>query len=88
MTRELERAGITTVLFSALPKIPYSMGANRIVACPSITCLLGDPQLDRDQERALRVRMLRRGLAALRTAVDRPTIFGEGGAVDATEAVS
>jgi betaine reductase len=87
MVKELERAGITTVLFSALPKIPYSMGTSRIVACPSITCLLGDPRLDHDQERALRVRMLRRGLTALRTAVERPTIFGEGGAPEQAEAM-
>ena len=62
-------------MFSALHRIPFSLGVSRIVPCPLITCLLGDPNLPPDEERALRVTMLRRGLAALRTAVQGPTAF-------------
>lgn len=75
MVKELERAGIPTVMYSALHKIPVSLGVSRIVPCPAITCLMGDPKLPPAEEREMRIEMLRRGLAALRTPVQGPTMF-------------
>lgn len=62
-------------MYSALHRIPLSLGVSRIVPCPVITCLMGDPTLPPDGEREVRVDMLRRGLAALRTPVRGPTTF-------------
>jgi hypothetical protein len=62
-------------MYSPLPRIPFSLGVSRIVPCPVITCLMGDPRLPLDEERALRIGMLRRGLVALATPVRGPTAF-------------
>lgn len=62
-------------MYSALHRIPLSLGVSRIVPCPLITCLLGDPALPPDEERGRRIDMLRRGLVALRTPVQGPTCF-------------
>lgn len=62
-------------MYSALHRIPFSLGVSRIVPCPLITCLLGDPALPPDEERGMRVDLLRRGLVALRTPVQSPTAF-------------
>lgn len=62
-------------MFSALPRIPHSLGVSRIIPSPTITCLLGDPQLARDEEHRVRIDMLRRGLVALQTPVQGPTAF-------------
>jgi glycine reductase len=62
-------------MYSALHRIPLSLGVSRIVPCPLITCLMGDPARPPADERDLRVAMLRRGLAALQTPVDAPTTF-------------
>jgi hypothetical protein len=62
-------------MYSALYTIPFSRGVSRIVACPMITCLLGNPRLAPDDERMLRVDMIRRGFVALQTPVQGPTIF-------------
>jgi len=75
MTRELERLGLPTVIFSAIPAIPLAFGAPRIMAAKAIRHPLGDPGLPRDRERRLRRAMVEAALEVLQAPCDRPTLF-------------
>jgi len=48
---------------------------NRILIGESVTCLIGNPILTKEQEKALRRKYVVRALEALQTPVDRPTVF-------------
>lgn len=76
MARELERAGIPTAYFTAIPTIPLGLGTPRIVRGAAITHLLGDPGRSPEQERALRRRLVELGLQVVQTAVSEPRLFG------------
>jgi hypothetical protein len=58
------------------------VGANRIIIGGDFTYPTGDPDLIPEREEAYRIRILEKSLEALRTPVDKPTIFsvrkGEG----------
>jgi glycine reductase len=75
LAREIERQGVPTVVFAALPAIPMAFGAPRIMLAKAIRHPLGNPELPGDGERQLRRRMVEGALAALQTACDRPTLF-------------
>ena len=51
------------------------VGVNRILIGESVTCLIGNPILTKEQEKALRRKYVVRALEALQTPVDRPTVF-------------
>ena len=73
--KELERAGIPTVVLCNLVGIAARVGAPRIVPTRGIPYPAGDPELAPEDERAWRRRLMQRALEALSTAVDRPTVF-------------
>ncbi len=75
MTQELEGAGIPTALISALPEIPLAMGVTRVIPGVAITHLLGDPGLSPEEERHLRMAIVRTAVESLAEAPDRPTVF-------------
>ena len=75
MAKEIERVGIPVVVCTAIPAIPLSVGVSRIFQGKAVTCLLGDPALPGDAERALRSRLTGRALEALTTEVREPTLF-------------
>ncbi len=75
MAREIERLGLPTVLFSAMPAIPVAFGAPRIIPAKAIRHPLGDPDRSPERERQLRRAMVEVGLRALQTPCDRPTLF-------------
>ena len=52
-----------------------TVGANRIVPTIAIPHPLGNPALDKDEEYALRKKLVEKALAALTTEVDGQTIF-------------
>ena len=52
-----------------------TVGANRIVPTIAIPHPLGNPALDKDEEYALRYKLVEKGLQALATPVDGQTIF-------------
>jgi hypothetical protein len=51
------------------------VGVNRILRGQSITCVVGNSVLTKEQEKALRRKYILRALEILQTEVDRPTIF-------------
>ncbi|MBA2765894.1 MAG: glycine/betaine/sarcosine/D-proline family reductase selenoprotein B [Solirubrobacterales bacterium] len=75
MSKELERAGIPTVLLCNLISIAKRVGAPRIVTTRGIPYPTGDPDLGPEQERAWRRELLERALHALATPVTEPTVF-------------
>ncbi len=58
-----------------LVSIAESVGAPRIVKGVAIPHPVGDPELEPEEERALRRRLLERALEAVSTSVERPTVF-------------
>jgi glycine reductase len=75
MTKELERAGLPTASYTAIPVLHLALGTPRIVLGKAVGHVLGDPDLSPDRERAFRRALVEKGLEAIRTAVDRPTLF-------------
>ena len=55
--------------------VAVMVGANRIVPAAGIIHPLGNADLSRDDEKALRWRIVEQALQALKTEVARPTVF-------------
>jgi len=51
------------------------VGVNRILQGQSVTCVVGNSVLTREQEKALRRKYAMRALEILQTPVKTPTIF-------------
>jgi len=66
------------VLLCNLTSIAERVGAPRIVPTRGIPYPTGDPSLTAEEEKQWRRRLLDCALDALRTAVDRPTVFAVG----------
>lgn len=62
------------MIVSALPVIPLTVGASRIVAGKAVPHLMGDPSLPADAERAYRRALTELALAALTRSVEGPTL--------------
>lgn len=75
MVREMERLGLPTVLFSAIPAIPLAFGAPRIIPAKAIRSPLGDPERPLERERQLRREMVEAGLQVLQRPCDRANPF-------------
>lgn len=55
--------------------ISKTVGANRIVPAVAIPHPLGDPSKSRDEEKALRRRLVEKALRALQTRIETQTVF-------------
>ena len=75
MVKEIERAGIPVVHICTVTPISMTVGANRIVPSIAIPHPLGNPALDKDEEKKLRRHIVEKALTALTTEVDGQTIF-------------
>ena len=75
MVKEIERAGIPVVHICTVTPISMTVGANRIVPAVAIPHPLGNPALDKDEEKKLRRPIVEKALKALTTEVDGQTIF-------------
>ena len=75
MVKEIERAGIPVVHVCTVTPISMTVGANRIVPAIAIPHPLGNPALDKDEEKKLRREIVEKALKALTTEVDGQTIF-------------
>ena len=75
MVKEIERAGIPVVHICTVTPISMTVGANRIVPAIAIPHPLGNPALDKDEEKELRRKIVEKALKALTTEVDKQTIF-------------
>ena len=62
-------------LISAIPIVPQTVGANRIVRGVRIEHICGDPTLSESGDHELNMRIVRTALRALQTEVTAPTIF-------------
>ena len=75
MVKEIERAGIPVVHICTVTPISMTVGANRIVPSVAIPHPLGNPALDKEEEKKLRRQIVEKALKALTTEVDGQTIF-------------
>ncbi len=75
MVKEIGRAGIPVVHMCTVTPISMTVGANRIVPTIAIPHPLGNPALSREEEKALRRKLVSRALEALTTEVEDQTIF-------------
>lgn len=62
-------------MMTAMPAIPLSVGASRVVRGVRVPHVCGDPALSEDRDQALRVRIVTTALNALTTPVSTPTLF-------------
>jgi betaine reductase len=77
MAKEIERAGILTVHICSIVPISKTVGANRIVPAVAIPHPLGDPSKSREEEKALRRRLVEKALRALQTKIEGQTVFDD-----------
>ena len=75
MVKELERAGLPVVHICTVTPISLTVGANRIVPAIAIPHPLGNPALTKEEEKALRRKLVLKALKALETEVSDQTIF-------------
>jgi len=57
--------------------ISLTVGANRIVPAVAIPYPLGNPELPKDEERELRLNLVKKALRALQVEVEKQTVFEE-----------
>jgi glycine reductase len=75
MVKELERAGLPVVHVCTVTPISMTVGANRIVPAIAIPHPLGNPALTKEEEKALRRKLVLKALKALETEVSDQTVF-------------
>ena len=75
MVKEIERAGIPVVHMCTITPISLTVGANRIVPTIAIPHPLGNPALDKADEKKRRRQLVEKALKALTTEVTGQTVF-------------
>ncbi|SDZ26661.1 selenoprotein B, glycine/betaine/sarcosine/D-proline reductase family [Proteiniborus ethanoligenes] len=75
MVKEVERAGIPVVHMCTVVPISLTVGANRIVPTIAIPHPLGNPSLEKAEEKKLRRKLVEKALEALTTEVEGQTVF-------------
>ena len=75
MVKEIERAGLPVVHMCTITPISLTVGANRIVPTIAIPHPLGNPALDKADEKKLRRQLVEKALKALTTKVTGQTVF-------------
>ncbi len=76
MVKELEEVvDVPVVHICTVVPISMTVGANRIDPAVAIPYPLGNPQLNRDEEFALRRSIVEKALKALSTDVSEQTVF-------------
>jgi betaine reductase len=69
--------GLPAVHVASIVPISLTVGANRIVPAVAIPHPLGNPELPEDEERELRLNLVKKALRALQTEVAEQTVFAE-----------
>ena len=75
MVKEIERAGLPVVHMCTVVPISLTVGANRILPTVAIPFPLGNPSMEPADEKELRRKLVKKGLAALCTEVEGQTVF-------------
>jgi glycine reductase len=73
----MDRVGLPVVHVATIVPISLTVGANRIVPAVAIPHPLGNPELPEDEERELRLNLVKKALRALQTEVEKQTVFEE-----------
>jgi glycine/betaine/sarcosine/D-proline reductase family selenoprotein B len=69
MAKQIEKAGIPTVIITALPEVAKNVGVSRIIKAAAITHPTGDPEKSSEREKTERIDISKKALKALTTAV-------------------
>lgn len=75
MVKEIESTGLPVVHMCTVVPISLTVGANRIVPTVAIPHPLGNPQLEPEDEKSLRRKLVEKALNALTVAVNEQTVF-------------
>ncbi len=75
MVKEIERTGLPVVHICTIVPISMTVGANRIVPAVAIPYPLGDPNLEKGEEKAMRKDIVKRALKALTSPIEEQTLF-------------
>ena len=73
----MDRVGLPVVHMATIVPISLTVGANRIVPMVAIPHPLGNPALPADEERELRLNLVKKALRALQVEVEEQTVFEE-----------
>jgi glycine reductase len=77
LAKEIDRAGLPVVHVATIVPISLTVGANRIVPAVAIPHPLGNPELSPDEEKKLRLNLVKKALRALQMEVEKQTVFEE-----------
>jgi len=61
----IEKLGIPVVQITAVPNVAQMVGVNRILRGQTVPCVVGNSALNKEQERALRRKIILRALEIL-----------------------
>lgn len=75
MVKEIERTGLPVVHIATVVPISLTVGANRIVPAIAIPHPLGNPQLTMEEEKEIRMNIVKKSLNALTVEVHGQTVF-------------
>ena len=75
MVKEIERAGLPVAHICTVVPISLTVGANKIIPAIAIPHPLGNPQLSKKDEKAVRKEIVKNALKALQTEVEDQTVF-------------
>lgn len=75
ISKEFDRAGLPVAVITAMYPVAEQVGASRIVKAVSIPHPCGDPSLPPEMDFKLRRKIVRTGLKAIQSDVNRPTLF-------------
>ena len=67
--------GLPVVQVATIVPIALTFGANRIVPAVAIPYPLGNPEMTENEERELRLRLVKKTLRALQSEVKKQTVF-------------
>jgi glycine reductase len=71
----MERAGIPTAQICAITQVAIMVGSNRIIPACSIVSPLGNPQMTKKEEKALRRAIIEKALEALKEEIQEQKLF-------------
>ena len=75
MVKEIERVGIPVVHMCTITPISLTVGANRIIPTIAFPYPLGNPTLTKEDEYALRYKLVDAAIKAFTVEVDKQTVF-------------
>lgn len=73
--KEIDRAGLPVAHLAAIVPISLTVGANRIIPAVAIPHPLGNPALPKDEEKQLRLNLVKKALSSLQTKIEDQTVF-------------